>query len=150
MHGYKGTMLVKDFMRVFPISVSPDTSVAQVRRLMQKERIRHLPVVDEEHVIGIVSEGDIQLHLPSPATSLSVWELNYLLDRLTVEKVMTKRVISVSPECTMAEAAHRMLANRVGALPVVEDGKLIGLLTITDFLRIFVGTEAGFLSTVEV
>ena len=102
---------------------------------MVEERIRHLVVVDDARVVGIVTDRDVRLNLPSPATSLSVWELNYLLHKLTVGGVMTTSVIVVNPDRPIAEAARIMLDHKIGALPVVEDGRLVGIITESDFVR---------------
>src|SRR6185437_14025724 len=106
---------------------------------MVEHRIRHLVVTsDGGELLGIVTDRDIRLNLPSQATSLSVWEMNYLLTRLTVEKVMTTSVITVGPDRSARDAAELMLDHRIGALPVVDGGRLIGIVTETDLLRAFV------------
>jgi acetoin utilization protein AcuB len=87
---------------------------------------------------GIVTERDIRLNMPSPATTLSVWEVNYLLARLTVREVMTRTVIIVDPDRDAHEAASLLIAEKIGALPVVEGERLVGIVTETDFLRAFV------------
>jgi acetoin utilization protein AcuB len=121
-----------------PITVTSDTPVFEARQLMLKERIRHLIVVDGHRLMGIVTDRDIRLNLPSQATSLSVWEVNYLLARLTVGKVMSKTVITVGPEREAHEAAQILLEHKIGALPVVEKERVIGIVTETDILRAFV------------
>jgi CBS domain-containing protein len=110
---------------------------------MAEERIRHLVVVDDARVVGIVTDRDIRLNLPSPATSLSVWELNYLLSRLTVGGVMSAAVIVVDPDRPIAEAARLMLDHKIGALPVVDEGRLIGIITESDFVRAMAGVARG-------
>lgn len=131
-------MLVKDFMNSSPISVAPSTPISEAKNLMNQRRIRHLLVLDDRRLAGIVTDRDIRLNLPSPATSLSVWEVNYLLARLTVGEVMTKRVITVGPDQAMTDAARLLLEHKIGALPVVDRGALVGILTETDILRAFV------------
>ena len=131
-------MHVDALMTPNPVSVPPATAVFDARRLMQDRRIRHLLVVEEERLVGIVTDRDIRLNLPSPATSLSVWEVNHLLGRLTVGEVMSKSVITVGPGRNAAEAARIMLEHTIGALPVVEGGRLLGIVTETDMLRAFV------------
>lgn len=130
-------MQVRDFMKVSPISVSPTTPVAEARDLMQRRRIRHLLVLDGVRLVGIVTDRDIRLNLPSPATSLSIWEINYLLAKLTVGEVMTRSVITIRPDRPVVEAVRLMLEHRIGALPVTEDGRVIGIITETDLLRAF-------------
>jgi acetoin utilization protein AcuB len=104
---------------------------------MQRCHIRHLPVQEHGRLVGMISDRDLRSVLPSPATSLAVWELNYLLDQLTVGEVMTRFVMTVAPDVSVAEASGRMLGQRIGALPVVEDGQLVGILTRSDVLRAF-------------
>src|SRR5499427_8686232 len=91
-------MKVRELMSGAPITVSPDTTVFEARRLMLKERIRHLLVTEDRRLVGIVTDRDIRLNLPSQATSLSMWEVNYLLARLTVGQVMTKTVVITGPD----------------------------------------------------
>lgn len=133
-------MTVRDLMTAKPITTGPDTSVIEARQLMVAKRIRHLLVTDGSKLVGIVTDRDIRLNLPSPATSLSVWEMNYLLARLTVGSVMTKALVTVSPERDCRDAAVLMLDHRIGALPVVDGGQLVGIVTETDLLRAFVKT----------
>jgi len=128
---------VQDLMTKTVVTVNPDTSVHEARTLMQRRKIRHLPVLDHGQLVGIISDRLLRTVLPSPATSLSVWEVNYLLDRLTVAEVMTHFVMTVTPQTLASEAAGRMLGQKVGALPVVEDGRLVGMLTRSDILRAF-------------
>jgi CBS domain-containing protein len=136
-------MRVRDLMTAKPITVDPDTPMLQARQRMAEERIRHLVVVDDARVVGIVTDRDIRLNLPSPATSLSVWELNYLLSRLTVGGVMSAAVIVVDPDRPIAEAARLMLDHKIGALPVVDEGRLIGIITESDFVRAMAGVARG-------
>jgi len=130
-------MKVRELMTGAPITVSPDTSVFDARRLMLKERIRHLLVTDDRRLVGIITDRDIRLNLPSQATSLSMWEVNYLLAKLTVGQVMTKSVIIIGPDREARAAAQLMLEHKVGALPVLDGEVLIGILTETDILRAF-------------
>jgi len=127
-------------MSADPIAVSPDTTVFDARQTMVKERIRHLLVTEGQRLLGIVTDRDIRLNLPSQATSLSVWEVNYLLARLTVEEVMTTGVIIIGPDQNARNAARLMLEHKIGALPVLDAGRLIGIITETDVLRAFART----------
>ena len=131
-------MKVRELMSGAPITVGVDTPVFDARQRMLKERIRHLLVVENGRLAGIVTDRDIRLNLPSQATSLSVWEMNYLLTRLTVDKVMTVSVVIVGPDREARDAAQLMLDHQIGALPVVDGGRLIGIVTETDLLRAFV------------
>lgn len=126
---------VRDLMTPRPISVSPNTPVDEARALMQQHRIRHLPVLDRGHLVGMVSDRDIRLVLPSPATSLSVHEIGYLLTRLTVAEIMTRSPLTIAPERPITEAVRRMLANKIGALPVVVGGELVGIVTRMNLLQ---------------
>jgi len=121
------------------ISVPGSTPVLEARALMLKEGFRHLLIVEDGRVYGIVTDRDIRLNLPSPATSLSVWEVNYLLARLTVAEVMTKSVIVIDPERDAREAARIMIDHKIGALPVMEGDRLVGIVTETDLLRALAG-----------
>lgn len=132
-------MLVREIMTGALITVRADTPVLDARHRMLESRIRHLLVTAENgDLLGIVTDRDIRLNLPSQATSLTVWEVNYLLTRLTVGEVMTKGVITVGPDRAARDAAQLMLDHTIGALPVVEGGHLIGIVTETDLLRAFV------------
>jgi acetoin utilization protein AcuB len=132
-------MRVRELMTGGLITAGPESAVLDARSLMQKERIRHLLVTDKQgELLGIVTDRDIRLNLPSQATSLSVWEINHLLTRLTLDKVMTRSVITVGPDREARDAAQLMLEHRIGALPVVESGRLVGIVTETDLLRAFV------------
>ncbi|MBI2217722.1 MAG: adenylyl-sulfate kinase [Candidatus Rokubacteria bacterium] len=131
------TMRVRELMTRGLITVSPETTVTEARTLMANERIRHLLVTDGGRLAGIVTDRDIRLNLASPATTLSVWELNYLLARLTVAEVMTKSLIVVEPDRDAREAARIMLDHKIGALPVLDGDRLVGILTETDLVRAF-------------
>jgi len=131
-------MRVSTLMSALPITVVPATPVLEARKTMQEQRIRHLLVVEDGRLAGIVTDRDIRLNLPSPATSLSVWELNHLLARLTVGAVMRTSVIVIDPEREATEAASILLSEKIGALPVVDGDRLVGIVTESDFVRAFV------------
>ena len=131
-------MRVSDLMSRIVISTPGATPVLEARALMQKERIRHLLIVDDGRLQGIVTDRDIRLNMASPATSLSVWELNHLLARLTADQVMTRTVIAIDPERDAREAARIMIDHKIGALPVLDGERLLGIITETDLLRAFV------------
>jgi acetoin utilization protein AcuB len=134
-------MRIRALMSAKPITVDPQTPMLDARQRMLDERIRHLVVTDHGRVVGIVTDRDVRLNLPSPATSLSVWEVNYLLARLTVGEVMTRSVIVVDPDRPAPEAARIMIDHKIGALPVVDAGHLVGIITESDFVRAM--AEAG-------
>jgi acetoin utilization protein AcuB len=123
------------------ITTSPDMPIMEAREQMKQHLVRRLPVVKNKKLVGIITQGDIQEAGPSGATSLSIWELNYLVARITVEEVMTKRddLITVTPEDTIERAAMLMRKNKVGGLPVVEDGnKLVGIITESDLFGVLI------------
>ena len=131
-------MRVRDIMTISCITAPATMPVLEARQLMLEKRIRHLLVTDGPKLLGIVTDRDIRLNLPSPATSLSVWEINYLLARMTLSSVMTKNVVVVESGREATEAAQVMLDHKIGALPVVDRGHLVGIITETDLLRAFV------------
>jgi acetoin utilization protein AcuB len=131
-------MRVHALMTAHPITVPPTTSVVEARALMTARQIRHLLVTADDRLVGIVTDRDIRLNLPSPATSLSVWEMNHLLAKLTVEQVMTRSVVTIDPIRDVRDAARIMVERKIGALPVVADDRLVGILTETDLLHAFV------------
>jgi acetoin utilization protein AcuB len=135
--------MIHELMTGGLITVRPETSVQQARDLLAKERIRHLPVTGPGGVLaGIVTDRDIRLNLPSRATSLSAQEITHLLSRLTVGEIMTRSVVTIGPDRPAREGAQLMLDHKVGALPVLDDGHLIGIITETDIVRAFVRTTA--------
>ena len=136
-------MRVSNLMSPVPVTVDPGTPVLDARRIMQEHRIRHLLVTEDERLVGMVTDRDIRLSLPSPATTLSVWEINALLARLAVREVMTKTVIVVGPDRDAADAAAILLSEKIGALPIVDGTRLVGIVTETDFLRAFVESSAS-------
>ena len=136
-------MIVRELMTGGVTTVPPWTPILEARSLMIKERIRHLPVTGTDgKLMGIITDRDIRLNLPSRATSLSVWEINHLLSKLTVDEVMTLAVITVGPDRHAREAAQLMVDHRIGALPVEDSGRLIGIVTETDLLRAFIRMDA--------
>jgi CBS domain-containing protein len=131
--------LIKDWMTQDVQTITPDTTVPEAHRLMTQNNIRRLPVLDGKRLVGIVTRGDVRGAEASDATSLSIWELNYLLGRLEISKVMTKKPITVSPESTIREAAQTMLDNKISGLPVVDDkDKVVGIITESDIFRLVV------------
>lgn len=131
-------MLVKDRMSRHPITVTTDVHIDEALKMMRDNKIRRLPVVDKNgRLVGIVSEMDLLYASPSPATSLSVYEIHYLMARITVQDVMTKEVISVEEDTPLEEAARIMVDNKIGGLPVVRNDTLVGIITETDLFKIF-------------
>lgn len=130
-------MLVKDVMTPNPITVKPDTSFQDALKLIRDKGIRRLPVVDENgKLVGIVTEKDLLYASPSKATTLDIWELSYLLSKLKVKDIMTRGVITVSEDLPIEEAAKIMADKKVGGLPVMRDGELVGIITETDIFKV--------------
>jgi acetoin utilization protein AcuB len=131
-------MLVGKRMTPNPITVTPDVSIAEAMERMKRENVRRFPVVDKDRkLIGLVSYTDLLYASPSSATSLSMWEISYLLNQVKVKEVMTTKLITVTEQATLEEAARLMVDNKVGSLPVVRDGALVGIITESDIFRVF-------------
>ena len=131
-------MLVQDVMQANVITITPKTTLPHAMRLVQQRGIRHLPVLENGELVGIVSYRDLKRAMASPATSLDVHELNYLLDRLAVAEIMTRAVITIAPMFPVEEAARLMVKEKISALPVTEGGGLVGIVTETDVLELLV------------
>lgn len=148
-------MLVKERMRYPVITAHPDTNLPEAMALMQNEHIRRLPIVNQRgQVVGIVSDSDLLKASPSEATTLSVWEARELTRKVTMDDIMTRDVITVSDETPIEEAARTMADSKISGLPVLRDGKLVGIITETDlfktFLELLGGREPGVRLTVYV
>jgi acetoin utilization protein AcuB len=126
-------MKVRDVMTWNVVTVSSDTPIMEARKIMDAHGVRRLPVVDKGKLVGMVSKERITRTAPSPATSLSVWEINYLLAKMTVKEVMGKDPVTVDPEMSVEAAIALAQKRGVGALPVIENHKLIGIATTNDF-----------------
>ncbi|RCK71856.1 MAG: CBS domain protein [Anaerolineae bacterium] len=148
-------MLVGERMSKPVITITPDTPLQEALALMRKEKVRRFPVVDKHgKLVGIVSEKDLLNASPSDATTLSIWEVNYWLSKVKVEEIMTKEVITTCVDCPIEEAARVMADRKIGALPVMEDDRLVGIITETDlfkiFLELFGARKAGIRATILV
>jgi acetoin utilization protein AcuB len=131
-------MLVGERMSHPVVTVSPKTPMQEAHKMMRDENIRRLPVVDERgRLVGIVSESDFLHASPSDVSSLSVWEMNYMLSKITVEKIMTREVTTTEANTPIEEAARKMVDSKIGGLPVLKDGELVGIITETDLFKIF-------------
>jgi acetoin utilization protein AcuB len=131
-----------------PIAIKKDFPVSEAQNKMRKEYVHRFPIVDDHgKLVGIVTEKDLLYASPSPATTLDVYEMSYLLSKLTVEKVMTSEVISINVDDPIEEAARVMSDNNIGGLPVLGDGKLVGIITESDvfkaFIEMFGARESG-------
>ena len=130
-------MFVGERMSRPVISVSPDAPINEVLVMFRKEHIRRAPVIKNGKLVGIISERDLLNASPSSATTLSVWELNYLISKVTVKDVMSKKVISIDTDTPIEEAARIMADKKIGGLPVTSAGKVVGMITETDLFKIF-------------
>ncbi len=128
-------MLVGERMKSPVITVRPDMSLIDALNLMKQEHIRRTPVVKDGKLVGIVSEKDLLNASPSPATSLSIYEMNYLLSKLQIKDVMTKNVLTVTEDTPIEEAARIMADNKIGSMPVVRDDRIVGMITETDLFK---------------
>jgi acetoin utilization protein AcuB len=149
-------MFVRDRMSSPPVTIGANTPFQDALKLMRDHQFRRLPVVNKNgKLVGIVSERDLLHAAPSPATSLSIWEVHYLLAKIHAKEIMTKDVITTTPESPIEDAARLMVANKIGGLPVVDehDG-VVGVITETDifetFVEMFAGGHAGLRLTLEV
>lgn len=148
-------MLVGERMTKRPITIHPDTPIDDALKLMRESKVRRLPVLDKAgKLVGIITEKDLLYVSPSPATSLSIHELHYLVSKIRVQDVMTKDVITATEYTPLEEAARVMADNKIGSLPVMRDDKLVGIITETDafkvFLELFGAREKGIRLTMLV
>jgi acetoin utilization protein AcuB len=131
--------LVKDWMTSDVVTISPDTTLPDAHRLMDEKSIRRLPVLKDGKLVGIVTRGDVRGAEPSGATTLSIWELHYLLAKVKIKEVMTPNPITISQDATIGEAAQEMLDNRISGLPVVDSGgNVVGIITESDIFGMVV------------
>lgn len=126
-------MLIRDIMTTNVITVPPDTLMVEAGRIMEFHNIQRLPVVEKGKLVGIVTKNRLLRYYPSQATSLSHWELNYILAKIKVKDIMRKELVTVPPDITVEQAIAIAQKNRVGSLLVVEEGKLVGIATTNDF-----------------
>ncbi len=148
-------MQVKDRMTPSPTTALEDTSFEEGLQMMKEKKIRRLPIVAKSgRLTGIVVQKDLFSASPSTATSLSVFEVHYLLSKLKMKDVMTRRVVTVGDDCPLEEAARIMVDYKIGCLPITKDGKLLGIITETDIFKTFVeilgGREKGLRLTLDV
>ncbi|SMC24178.1 acetoin utilization protein AcuB [Desulfacinum hydrothermale DSM 13146] len=130
-------MYVGWHMKTDLITVSPDTPVLKAREILDTKKISHLPVTDgKARLLGIVTDRDLKEAWASPASTLSVYELTYVLQKLKVESIMTKDVLIATPDMTIERAARILHDHRIGALPVVKDDKVVGIITATDLMEV--------------
>jgi acetoin utilization protein AcuB len=129
---YVGSKMTTDL-----VTVTPDTPLVKVRDLLREHSIKQMPVVDQEGaLVGILTDRDIKQAWASPATTLSIYELTYVLQKMTVESVMVTDVLTITPDSTVERAARILHDRKIGSLPVVEDNKLVGIITSTDLMEV--------------
>ena len=128
-------MRIKDMMTRNPITVDSKTLVLDAQKIMRENKIRRLPVVDKGKLVGIITQHDLLMASPSPATSLSVHELNYLLSKMKVSEIMKKNPVTITPETPFEEALKIGQDKKIGSFPVVENEKLVGMVTESDLVR---------------
>ncbi len=122
-----------------PITITPDVTVPEAQAIMRREKVQRLPVLDKNgRLVGIVTSLDLIHASPSPATSLDIYEMHYLLSKLKVEKVMTRQVITVTEDMPIEEAARIMVDNKISGLPVMRGDILVGIITETDLFKLFI------------
>jgi acetoin utilization protein AcuB len=129
------SMTVGEWMNRDVVTVRPDASFRMAMHQIHQQGIRHLPVVEGKRLVGMVTDRDLRQASPSGATSLNVHELHSLLEKVSVREIMTTRLITVGPDQSLEEAALLLLGHRIGGLPVVQGGELVGIITETDILQ---------------
>jgi acetoin utilization protein AcuB len=130
-------MLVGDRMNFPVVTIAPDMPIHEALGIMKREKIRHIPVLEHGKLVGIVENEDLFYASPSPATSLSIWEMSSILSKITVREVMTEKVITVSEDTPIEQAALVMAENKIGSIPVLRNDELVGIITETDLFQIF-------------
>ena len=136
-------MDVRDIMTTNVVTIPSTTSVADAKRIMEAHRIRRLPVVDKGKLMGIVTEHRLESVSPSKATSLTVWELSYLLEKTTVKEIMERDVLTISPDMSVEESVALAQSHKVGAAVVVENEKIVGIVTTNDLFYKIVNPILG-------
>ena len=130
-------MAVKDFMTRKVVYISPDTTIAHAADMMREQKLHRLPVIENDQLVGLVTEGTIAEASPSKATSLSIYEMNYLLNKTKVGDVMIRDVVTISQFASLEDATYLMLKNKIGILPVVDNEQLYGVITDRDIFTAF-------------
>jgi len=131
-------MRAKDMMTKNPITVNPDTLVLEAQRIMKQKNIRRLPVVEKGKLVGIVTKHDLLEVEPSPATPMSLYELNYFLSKMKVKEIMEKNPLTITPDTPFEDALRIGQEKKIGAFPVVDKGRLVGIATESDIVRFLI------------
>ena len=134
------TWLVRDWMTADPITAPPTMPLPEALQVMAQHNIRRLPIVEKGKLVGIVTRGDLRGAQPSEATSLSVFELHYLVGRILLNQIMTPDPVTVTDTTTIQDAARLMLEHKISGLPVLKQGYLVGIITESDIFRLVVRT----------
>ena len=130
-------MAVKDFMTRKVVYISPNTTIAHAADMMREQKLHRLPVIENDQLVGLVTEGTIAEASPSKATSLSIYEMNYLLNKTKVGDVMIRDVVTISQFASLEDATYLMLKNKIGILPVMDNEQLYGVITDRDIFKAF-------------
>ncbi|MCX5976946.1 MAG: CBS and ACT domain-containing protein [Coprothermobacterota bacterium] len=132
-------MFVRNHMTAAPVTIAPETPIFDALNIMKRNKIRQLPVVlPDGTLVGLVTERDLLMVSPSPATTLSIYEVNYLLSKMTVREAMIKSPAMIKPEATLEEAAVIMREHKFGSLLVIDEGKMVGIITESDLFDAFI------------
>src|SRR4051812_37097634 len=130
-------MLVRDCMTATPVSVGPKETLRGAQEVLAMRRIRHLPIVEGGRLLGMVTDRDLRRAAPSPFNSADVVSVHQTLDSTTVDRMMVRNPITVSPSAPLKDAVKVMVERKFGALPVVDGGMLVGIISQIDVLRLF-------------
>ncbi|MGC8502851.1 CBS and ACT domain-containing protein [Desulfurella sp.] len=136
-------MFVKDFMTKKVITAQIDEKVSDAITKMKENKIKHLPIMDNDKIFGIVSIKEIEEYSPSKATSLDIFELHYLLSKMTLKEIARRDVITITPDVAIEEAGAIMYKNRIGSLPVLENNKLVGIISDRDIFKLLISITAA-------
>ena len=131
-------MFVRDYMAANPVIVAPEDTLGKALELMKEHSIRRLPVMAKGKLVGLVTENDLMRAYPSSATSLSVWEVNYLFPKIKIKDIMTKEIYTVTPDTILEEAALIMQEKHISTLPVLDKNRLVGIITESDLFKAFI------------
>jgi len=146
-------MRIKDMMTKNPVTVDSKTLLLDAQKILRENNIRRLPVVDKGKLVGIITQHDFLMASPSPVTSLSIHELNYLLSKMEVSEIMKKNPVTITPDTPFEEALKIGQNKKIGSFPVVEKGKLVGIVTESDIVRVLMRSlgirEEGSRITIE-
>jgi acetoin utilization protein AcuB len=128
-------MLVKEVMTPNPVVIEPNMPVTRAQRIMKEDQVRHLPVLQKgKELVGLITRDALNRALPSELSSLTIWEINHQLNKIKVRDVMVKKVMTVTEDITVEEAARIMIENKIGSLPVMRKGQLVGIVTDVDLM----------------